>query len=74
MMRTQISLNKEEYQMAKIEAKRQGLSLAELLRRSLRNFLPISKNKPWMKFVGFVESGNSCSSQNIDNIIYGQKD
>jgi hypothetical protein len=27
-----------------------------------------------MKFAGFVETGNSRSSQTIDEIVYGQKD
>ena len=36
MIRTQISLSEEEYEAAKREAERLGISLAELLRRSLR--------------------------------------
>ncbi len=36
MIRTQISLSVEEYEAAKREARRLGISLAELLRRSLR--------------------------------------
>lgn len=74
MIRTQISLNEEEYDLAKKEAKKLGVSLAEFLRRSLRNILPIEKEKPWMRYCGFVESGNPQTSQEIDNLIYGQKD
>jgi hypothetical protein len=74
MIRTQISLNKKEYAAAKREAKRLGVSLAELLRRSLRSVLPADESKPWMRYAGMVESGNSNSSQQIDEIIYGQKD
>ena len=74
MVRTQISLSKEEYLAAKREAKRLGISLAELLRRSLRQVLPVSSQKPWMKYCGLVESGNPASSQEIDDVIYGQKD
>jgi hypothetical protein len=36
MIRTQIGLTSEEYDAAKREAARLGISLAELLRRSLR--------------------------------------
>ena len=36
MLRTQISLSGREYDAAKREARRLGISLAELLRRSLR--------------------------------------
>ncbi len=39
MIRTQISLDEEAYRAAKAEARRQGVSLAELLRRALRSGL-----------------------------------
>ena len=73
MVRTQISLSEEEYAAAKREADRLGISLAELLRRSLRQLLPVDDSKPWMRFAGMVESGDSSSSQSIDDIVYGQK-
>jgi len=74
MLRTQISLSKMEYQLAKENAKQLGVSLAELLRRSLRTVFSVQKDKPWMHYAGFVESGNPKSSQHIDDLIYGQKD
>jgi hypothetical protein len=74
MIRTQISLSEEEYEAAKREAKRQGLSLAELLRRSLRTVLPVNQSKPWMRYAGMVASGDPESSQRIDDVIYGHKD
>ncbi len=74
MIRTQISLAEEEYSAAKKEAKRLGISLAELLRRSLRSLLPAEQTKPWMRFAGMVESGDPRSSRRIDEVIYGQKD
>lgn len=74
MIRTQISLTEEEYQAAKLEAQRLGISLAELLRRSLRSVLPADTSKPWMRYAGFVESGDAKSSKHIDEIVYGQKD
>lgn len=40
MIRTQISLSEEDYEAAKREAERLGISLAELLRRSLKAVLP----------------------------------
>lgn len=73
MIRTQISLSAEDYQAAKAEAKRLGISLAELLRRSLRSVLPVDDASPWMKFAGIVESGDPQSSQKIDEVVYGQK-
>ena len=74
MIRTQISLTKEEYNAAKREARRLGISLAELLRRSLRSLLPVDGSKPWMRYAGMIESGDPESSQLIDDIVYGQKD
>jgi hypothetical protein len=74
MIRTQISLSKDEYSAAKREARRLGVSLAELLRRSLRTVLPADPSKPWMRYAGMIESGDPRSSQNIDDIVYGQKD
>lgn len=74
MIRTQISLNEAEYEMAKAEAKRLGVSLAELLRRALRLLIPPRKDKPWMRFCGDVASGNPRSSQEIDEVIYGHKE
>ncbi len=74
MIRTQISLNEAEYELAKAEAKRLGLSFAELLRRALRLLLPVKKDKPWMKYAGMVASGDPESSQKIDEVIYGHKE
>ena len=74
MVRTQISLSEEEYEAAKAEAARLGISLAELLRRSLRTMLPVDKAKPWMRYSGMVTTGDPNSSQNIDDIVYGDKD
>lgn len=74
MVRTQISLSKEEYDAAKREARRQGISLAELLRRSLRAILPVDESKPWMRYAGMISTGDPDSSLKIDDIVYGQKD
>ncbi len=73
MIRTQISLSPEEYAAAKLEAKRLGISLAELLRRSLRTLLPVDETTPWMRYAGMIESGDASASQRIDEIVYGNK-
>ena len=73
MVRTQISLHESEYAAAKAEALRLGISLAELLRRSLREMLPVDESKPWMRYAGMVESGDPNSSRNIDDVVYGRK-
>lgn len=73
MIRTQISLSEAEYDAAKREAERLGISLAALLRRSLRTVLPVDPSKPWMSYAGVIESGDSESSLSIDEIVYGLK-
>lgn len=73
MVRTQISLTRLEYLAAKKEAHRLGVSLAELLRRSLRTLLPSDEEKPWMRYAGMIETGDQQSSQRIDEVVYGQK-
>ena len=74
MIRTQISLDKKEYALARNQAKALGISVAELVRRSLRQNLPVSGDAPWMRYIGFVESGDANSSHSIDEIVYGRKD
>lgn len=74
MIRTQISLSEREYGAAKREAARLGISLAELLRRSLRSVIPVDDSKPWMRYAGMVETGDPQSSRHVDEIVYGRKD
>jgi hypothetical protein len=70
----QISLDKHEYALARREARSLGISVAEFVRRAVREALPPQGKGPWMKFAGFVETGNPRSSQSVDDIVYGQKD
>ncbi len=74
MIRTQISLSEQEYLAAKREATRLGISLAELLRRSLRTVLPADASKPWMRYAGLIETGDPRASRKVDDVVYGQKD
>jgi hypothetical protein len=73
MIRTQVSLTESEYKAAKAEAARLGISLAELLRRSLQNLLPADEKRPWMRYAGMIESGDPDASQKVDQIVYGHK-
>lgn len=74
MIRTQVSLSEQEYAAAKAEAERLGISLAEVLRRSLRPLLPADTDKPWMRYAGLVQSGDPSASQRVDELVYGRKD
>ena len=74
MIRTQISLDEREYSEAQREAQSLGISFAELVRRALRKTLPLEEKSPWMRFSGFVETGDPGSSQSVDEIVYGRKD
>ena len=74
MIRTQISLEEVEYESAKEEAKRLGISVAEFIRRAMRDKLPRDSAKPWMRYAGIVTSGDPESSLSIDEIVYGRKD
>jgi len=74
MIRTQISLDDREYALAKKEAKSMGISVAEFVRRAVRDKLPASGKRPWMRYAGMVESGDVRSSQSIDDVVYGSKD
>jgi hypothetical protein len=73
MIRTQVSLSEEEYDAAKREAARLGVSLAELLRRSLRTLIPVDESKPWMRYAGMVETGDPESSLHLDDVVYGRR-
>jgi len=74
MIRTQISLDRDEYAQVKREARARGISVAEFVRRAIRLGLPARTRAPWMRYAGLVESGNPRSSRTIDDIVYGAKD
>jgi hypothetical protein len=57
-----------------MEAKSLGIPVAEFVRRALQQALRPRGEGPWMRFAGFVETGNPRSSRSIDEIVYGQKD
>lgn len=74
MIRTQVSLDKNEYELAKAQAAALGISIAEFIRRAVREQLPVHSDGAWMKYAGFVETGDPRSSQSIDDLVYGAKD
>lgn len=63
MTRTQISLDAPLYRDARSEAKRRGISFAELCRRALRHEVPaaVASEAPWLRWAGVVASGDRKS-------------
>ncbi len=73
MVRTQISVDENLYRRAKLVAKRNGISLAELCRRSLEATIAKEpSDKPWMAFAGVVE-GTPNDSESVDDVVYGRE-
>jgi ribbon-helix-helix CopG family protein len=74
MIRMQVNLDKQEHALAKKEAKALGISIAEFIRRAIRDKLPPRRSRPWMRYFGMVESGDSRSSQSVDDVVYCSTD
>ena len=74
MIRTQISLDEDAYRQAKVEAKRNGISLAEFLRRAVAVALEQRKGsaRPWMRYAGAVSSGDPGASRSVNDVVYGR--
>jgi hypothetical protein len=74
MIRTQISLDEGAYRDAKAEASRQGVSLAEFLRRAVAASLVErhAAERPWMRHAGALASGDPDASISVDEVVYGR--
>jgi ADP-ribose pyrophosphatase YjhB (NUDIX family) len=74
MIRTQISLEKDAYREAKEEARQQGISLAEFLRRLVAAGIRHrrAKERPWMRHAGALASGDPDASLSVDEVVYGR--
>lgn len=72
MIRTQISVDGGLYRKAKEAARLQGISLAELCRRSLASAVSRVRGKrPWMSFAGII-NGRPDDSTTVDDVVYGR--
>lgn len=72
MIRTQISVDRELYERAKEAARREGISLAELCRRSLAETLSrLPDEQPWMAYLGTFD-GEPGDSAAVDEVVYGR--
>ena len=73
MLRTQISVDKALYERAKRAARRRGVSLAELCRRSIAESVARDDSAlPWMNYVGTIDGGADDSSS-VDDVVYGRE-
>jgi hypothetical protein len=75
MIRTQVSLDEQAYRDAKAEARREGISLAALLRRALATALhmrPRAHTGRWMDYAGTLSSGDPDASVTVDDVVYGR--
>ena len=70
MVIMQFSLDRDLYERAKSVAKRQGISLAELCRRSLRETVSSEPvDKPWLAHAGTLD-GEPDDSKTVDEVVY----
>lgn len=67
---TEVSLEEAEYELVEAQAAALGISVAEFIRRAIREMLPAREKEPWMRVCG---SGNPRSSQDIDDLAHGTK-
>jgi hypothetical protein len=75
MIRTQISFDETLYEVARREARRQGISLSEMCRRALRDAVAdVPTNAPWMRYAGAFASGDPNASETVDAVVYGREE
>ena len=71
MIRTQISLDAKEYALARREAKALGISVAEFVRRAIRDQLPPNGGQAegaWMRYAGFIQYDCSGSVRTLTSV------
>ena len=75
MIRTQVSFDAEMYDEARSEARRQGVSFAELCRRAVSQLLRQrqERDRPWMGFAGTIDADAPDASQSVDEVVYGRE-
>lgn len=73
MIRTQVSLEKDQYLRARKVARARGISFAELVRRAVEAQIPApDRSGPWMKYIGSLDSGDKNASASVDAVVYSE--
>jgi hypothetical protein len=67
MIRMQIGLDRREYDLARMQAAALGISVAELIRRAVRQTLPAPGEAEWAKYSGFAAGADMHSGQSVEN-------
>ena len=73
MVRATLSLDEREYELVKERAAALGIPVSEFIRRAIREQLPAIQEGPWMRYAGYVETGDPDSSASTDELAYGLK-
>ena len=74
MIRTLVSFDEAQYREAREEARRQGISFAELCRRAVAHaLLPTRGESPWMRLAGTLRSGDPDASRSVDRVVYDRE-
>lgn len=74
MVRTQVSFGESEYRRAQREARRRGISFAELCRIAIeREIGAVPRKKRWMRHAGAIASGDPDASRSVDDVVYGRE-
>jgi hypothetical protein len=73
MIRTQISLESDVYEEAKIHAAENGISLAEFCRQSVtEQLVKYRKAGAIARFAG-IYMGDADDSSSVDEVVYGKR-
>lgn len=73
MIRTQISLEADVYEEAKLYAAESGISLAEFCRQSVtEQLVKYRKAGPIARFAGIYD-GDPNDSSSVDEVVYGKR-
>lgn len=74
MQRTQISLAPEHYGFLSAEARRLGVSMAEVVRRILEDRMRASQERdPFADLIGAGEGDGRFSGADHDQMLYGDR-
>ena len=71
-----ITLPEDLHERAAAEARRQGISTSELIRRGLDAVLPEPEDReedhPWKSLAGFGSAEVAVEAGEIDDVVYGR--